>query len=188
MAAVYCALVHHPVRDRAGQDVTTSVTNLDVHDIARSARTYGLKGYFIVHPVSAQRPIVERIVEHWCAGPGRERIPERTKAIELVRVASSISEVVDEISRREGEVPRLWATSAREPEGLATLRFPVAREELDQARPCLLLFGSGHGLATRVLEGADAVLEPIDGVNGYNHLSVRAAAAIVFDRLFGGAV
>jgi tRNA (guanine37-N1)-methyltransferase len=36
-----------------------------------------------------------------------------------------------------------------------------------------------------VIESADVLLEPIHGVAGYNHLSVRAAAAIVFDRLFG---
>jgi hypothetical protein len=30
VSAVYCALVHHPVVDRQGEEVTTSVTNLDV--------------------------------------------------------------------------------------------------------------------------------------------------------------
>lgn len=44
MSPLYCALVHHPVRDRGGNAVTTAVTNLDVHDIARTARTYGLRG------------------------------------------------------------------------------------------------------------------------------------------------
>ncbi len=55
MSAVYCALLHYPVKDREGAVVTTAVTNLDVHDIARSARAYGLKGYFIVTPIEAQR-------------------------------------------------------------------------------------------------------------------------------------
>ena len=50
-APVYCALVHHPVKDRAGQTVTTAVTNLDVHDIARSARTFGLRRYYVVTPI-----------------------------------------------------------------------------------------------------------------------------------------
>ena len=36
------ALVHHPVLDRRGDRVTTAVTNLDLHDIARTARTYGV--------------------------------------------------------------------------------------------------------------------------------------------------
>jgi hypothetical protein len=47
----------------------------------------------------------------------------------------------------------------------------------------LLLFGTGWGLADEVLEAADALLPPLAGPSGYNHLSVRAAAAIVLDRL-----
>jgi tRNA (guanine37-N1)-methyltransferase len=54
----------------------------------------------------------------------------------------------------------------------------------ESARPWLILFGTGHGLAAEVLERADVALPPIrPGV--YNHLSVRAAAAITLDRLFG---
>src|SRR5690606_14363961 len=40
---VAAVLVHHPVLDRAGEVVTTAITNLDLHDIARSAHTYGLE-------------------------------------------------------------------------------------------------------------------------------------------------
>ena len=36
---LHVGLVHHPVRSREGGVITTSVTNLDVHDIARAART-----------------------------------------------------------------------------------------------------------------------------------------------------
>jgi hypothetical protein len=36
-----------------------------------------------------------------------------------------------------------------------------------------------------VLERVDDVLEPITGADDYNHLSVRAAAAIMLDRLRG---
>ena len=68
---VYCALVHHPVRDRAGQTVTTAVTNLDVHDIARSARTFGLRRYYVVTPIEAQHVLVQRIIDHWTHGAGR---------------------------------------------------------------------------------------------------------------------
>ena len=40
----WVALAHHPVLDKDGRIVTTAVTNLDVHDIARAARTFGLAG------------------------------------------------------------------------------------------------------------------------------------------------
>jgi hypothetical protein len=49
----------------------------------------------------------------------------------------------------------------------------------------LILLGTGWGLTREVTEEADYVLEPIEG-KGYNHLSVRTAAAIILDRLLGG--
>jgi hypothetical protein len=184
VSPVYCALVHHPVLDRAGDEVTTSVTNLDVHDIARSSRTYGLRGYFVVIPIEAQHPVVEKIIEHWSTGAGVKRFPERTEAIALVRVARSIEDAIAEIEEREGEAPRLVATSARGGPGRSTYANEVARLQ-NERRPTLLLFGTGHGLSPRVLLRCDAILEPIEGPTRYNHLSVRAAVAITLDRLFG---
>ena len=49
----------------------------------------------------------------------------------------------------------------------------------------LLLFGTAWGLHDELLETVDYVLAPIAGRNGYNHLSVRTAAAIIMDRLVG---
>ncbi len=183
MSTVYCALVHHPVVDRQGEEVTTSVTNLDVHDIARSARTYGLKGYFVVSPIEAQHPVVQRIVDHWCSGAGRHRFPERGEAIALVRVCLSVDDAIAEIQAEEGKTPRLVVTSAK----AGPNRTSYAEEaELLRAgsQPTLLLFGTGHGLSDRVLKRADACLEPIQGPSNFNHLSVRAAVAITLDRLF----
>ncbi|HBQ11088.1 MAG TPA: hypothetical protein DEF51_07890, partial [Myxococcales bacterium] len=70
VSGVYLALVHHPVVDRAGDVITTAVTNLDVHDIARSARTYDLAGYYVVTPIEAQHRLVDRILGHWRDGAG----------------------------------------------------------------------------------------------------------------------
>ena len=42
---VSLALIHHPVLNKEGKIITSSVTNLDLHDIARSARTYGISRY-----------------------------------------------------------------------------------------------------------------------------------------------
>lgn len=190
MSRVYCALVHHPVKDREGESVSTSVTNLDVHDIARSSRTYGLAGYYVVSPITAQHAIVQRILDHWKPGnPGAGRIPQRAEALRLIQVARSIEDSVADIERREGQAPRVWATGARAPEGKATLSFAEGSRLLrDHAGvPTLILFGTGHGLVNDTILGADAVLAPIRAGGDYNHLSVRAAAAIIFDRLFGEA-
>ncbi len=52
-------------------------------------------------------------------------------------------------------------------------------------RPVLLLLGTGHGIAPEVLEQCHAILPPLRWMDGYNHLPVRAAAAIILDRLLG---
>ena len=48
--------------------MTSSITSLDIHDISRSARTYGVSKYFIVHPSEIQRKFVERVVNHFVIG------------------------------------------------------------------------------------------------------------------------
>ena len=184
VAAVYCALIHHPVLDRQGNEVTTSVTNLDVHDIARTARTYGLRGYFVVVPIEAQHPVVHKIIDHWSTGAGVTRFPERMEAIRLVRLAHSLEASIADIAEREGEMPRLVATSAKG--GPDRSAYAEERARIDaETRPTLILFGTGHGISPRILETCDAILAPIEGPTEYNHLSVRAAAAVTLDRLFG---
>ena len=184
MRSVSIALVHHPVLDKAGDTVTTAVTNLDVHDLARSARTYGCTDYFIVHPIAAQRELVERICDHWTHGSSGKRIPDRKVALELVRVVPSLDDVYARFGGR-GSV-EVWITAARRvapPMSMAEARTALEGE----GRPVVVVFGTGWGLAPSVVEAADATLEPITGSPGatYNHLSVRAACAIVLDRLRG---
>jgi hypothetical protein len=178
------ALVHHPVVDAQQAIVTTAVTNLDVHDLARSARTYGCSDYFVVHPIAAQRELVTRICDHWTAGPGGRRIPDRADALGLVRIVDSLEAVYAAFGGRDAV--ETWATAAR---NLGpTLPFGEARTRLaaDEGKPVVVVFGTGWGLAPAVVDGADALLEPIVALRGlYNHLSVRAACAIALDRLLG---
>jgi hypothetical protein len=183
---VYCALVHHPVRDRAGQTVTTAVTNLDVHDIARSARTFGVRGYYVVTPIEAQHVLVRRIIEHWTAGAGRRRMPERHLALELCHPVASLELAIADITRREGRAPRLIATAARRIASRRAQGFVETRRQLEASpEPHLLVLGTGHGLVDAILEKSEVLLDPISGAGDYNHLSVRAAAAIILDRLLG---
>ncbi len=186
MSPLYIALVHHPVRDRLGETVTTAVTNLDVHDLARSARTYDLAGYYVVTPITAQRAIVARILEHWREGPGVRRVPERGEALGLVETVSSLSEAHASVAERHGCRPYVLATSARPPDGMGVTPFAVEAARLSaRIEPTLLLFGTGHGLTDEVLREADALLAPLRPNAAFNHLSVRAAAAICLDRLLG---
>ena len=113
MAPLYLALLHFPVYDKNGQVVTTAVTHMDIHDIARSARTFGLKGYFVVSPIEAQRALVESLLSHWDEGPGRRRMPDRSDALERVKVCESLAAARDQIGAAEGRAPFVVATTAR---------------------------------------------------------------------------
>ncbi len=183
-APIDVALVHHPVRDRAGRVVTTAITNLDVHDLARSCRAYGVRRFHVVSPVASQRRIVEAIVAHWLHGEGARRVPERTEALQRCRPAESVEAVVASMAEEVGTKPRLVATSARDEQGVPLVSFTSLRRTLrEEASPHLLLFGTGHGLHPQLLSRCALRLEPIVPPSGYRHLSVRAAAAIVLDRL-----
>jgi len=57
--------------------------------------------------------------------------------------------------------------------------------EQDTETPYCFVFGTGWGLHPEAMLMMDAVLAPIHGPTGWNHLSVRAAAAIIMDRLRG---
>jgi hypothetical protein len=186
MRRVACALVHHPVLDRSGSVVTSAITNIDLHDIARSAHTFGLSDFFVVHPVEAQRTLAQRIRTHWVEGSGGKRIPDRMPALGAMRVVPSLAAAIAELTG-EGEPVEVWTTAAR-PAGPALLSFPEGRERIQgDGPPVLVCFGTGWGLAPEVHVQAARHLEPIRSprADGYNHLSVRAAAAILFDRLLG---
>jgi len=184
---VHAALVHYPVRDRAGATATSAITNVDVHDLARSCRTYGLSGYWVVSPIAAQRLLVDRILEHWRTGSGARRVPERTKALSICRPSESLDAVVGAVGEREGMAPEIWVTEARShDEGRPTTSWGDARRLLsERTRPVLVLFGTAHGLHSSVLSRALVTVAPIEPEAEFNHLSVRAAAAVTFDRLLG---
>ena len=183
-ANVSVALIHHPVYDKNRQVVSTAVTNLDIHDIARSARTFGLLRYYIVTPVSGQQELAGRIVRHWQEGWGATYNPKRKDALELIEIVSTLDDALADMQEQFGRPARLVTTGARlHPRSMtfSDLQQLVA----DREQPYLLLFGTGWGLVEEVFERADLVLEPIRGAGEYNHLSVRSAAAIIMDRLFG---
>ncbi len=184
MSPLYVVLLHHPVYDRNGQVVATAVTNMDIHDLARIGKTYGIRGLFIATPVRALRLLAEKIIDHWETGYGAEYNETRRVALALVRTVHDLDAAILEIEREVGEPPALIATSARE--GRPRVSFEALRERLRATRqPHLMVLGTGWGLTPEVLDRAELILEPVRGVGDYNHLPVRAAAAIMLDRLFG---
>ena len=184
IATVYVALLHYPVYDKNGQVVTTAVTNMDIHDIARASRTYGVRGFFVVIPVKPLQKLARKIIEHWQVGYGSEYNVTRKEALSLTRICDTLDDAVIAIERETGEKPVMVVTSARAAENRTS--FEALRDMLHkEIRPFLILFGTGWGLTEAIFAQSDYVLEPIAGGEDYNHLSVRSAAAIVLDRLLG---
>lgn len=176
------ALVHYPMVNKKGAAVATSVTNFDVHDIARAARTYGLDRYFIVTPIPMQRDFVQRILNYWIEGGGLEYNPTRGEALELVQIVPDLVAAGDALARDLGGEPMWVATSARAAGKVMQVADLRTKLEEEDGNVCLI-FGTGHGLHPEVLMAADAILEPIHGPTDFNHLSVRSAVSIYLDRL-----
>jgi len=179
------ALIHYPVVNKNGETIGSAVTNLDIHDIARAARTFGAGPYFVVTPYADQRRLVDEIISHWRQGYGASYNPARKDALSLVQVADDLATVIKEIKDACGRLPFVVATSAKK-NGIS-VGYQVLRQKIAAGQPTLLLFGTAHGLAQEAMARADAMLPPIYGAGKYNHLSVRSAASIILDRLLGAA-
>jgi hypothetical protein len=187
LVTIRIALIHYPVYDRQERVIATALTTLDIHDLARLARTYGVEGFYVVTPLQSQQELTRRLVDHWMTGWGARYNPTRKEALSLVRMADDLEEVLSGIEQEEGRRAKTVATAARH---YAQARPYAEMAELFRQQgdsPYLILFGTGWGLTRDIVEQSHYVLEPIEG-KGYNHLSVRTAAAIILDRLLGGEV
>lgn len=185
MGNLYIALLHFPMRNRRGEIVATAMTSMDVHDIARSARTYGVARYFVVTPLPSQQRIGWRIRGFWTEG---ERVMEESRrgdALEIVDISEDLEKSIYWIREAEGQEPLVVATSARRHAG-RSVSYAKLREEIAEGeQPVLILFGTGWGMVDEVIQACDLLLPPIMPGSDFNHLSVRAAAAITLDRLAG---
>lgn len=184
MASVYIGLVHHPIYNKNNEVITTAITNFDIHDIARTARTYDIQRYFLIHPLQTQAALARDVLDYWREGYGASYNPDRREAFRIIELAPDIEAAVSLIKEREGLEPVIVTTDAR--------RYPntVSYQQLRQflalePKPCLLLFGTGWGIQKEVMQKFDYILEPIYGPGDYNHLPVRAAVAVILDRLLG---
>ncbi|MDI6688413.1 MAG: RNA methyltransferase, partial [Desulfobacterales bacterium] len=77
MPNLYVALTHYPVVNKNGGTITSAVTNLDLHDMSRAAKTYGVRSLYIVTPLADQKEFVEKIISHWLSGYGSIYNPKR---------------------------------------------------------------------------------------------------------------
>lgn len=183
----YVALMHSDVLvGEARQPGFTSVTSIDIHDIARSSKTYGIKDFFIVTPLIDQQKIVSKMLGFWKEGIGAEYNRCRYNAIQLVQLVASLDDVIKKIEEKEGKKPLVVATSAQISDAQEVVSYYDQHKVWCHNRPVLLIFGTGQGLNPEVIQQrCDYLLLPVDGFSEFNHLSVRSAVAIILDRWVG---
>jgi tRNA (guanine37-N1)-methyltransferase len=174
----YVALMHTDVLIGEERKLgVTSVTSIDIHDIARSSKTYGIEDFFIVTPLLDQQKIVQKMLDFWKKGIGFEYNRCRYDAIQLVQLIDSLDAVIKKIEEKEGKTPLVVAQQIAS--------FYDQKKVWQADRPVLILFGTGQGLSPAVIERCDYLLLPVEGFSEFNHLSVRSAVAIVLDRWLG---
>ena len=159
------------------------MTTVDIHDIARSAKTFDARGFYVITPLESQNRLVQKVLRHWVEGTGATYNPTRQAALSLVKVEESMEGAIGDISRHWKSEAKVVATGARSQRG--NIGYHQLKEIfLASSQPFLLLFGTGWGLTEETIRNSDYILAPIEGFH-YNHLSVRSAAAIILDRLLG---
>ena len=178
---LYMALVHSPVMNKMGKEGVTSLTNLDIHDIARVCETFRLGGYFICTPLKDQQTLAGRLITHWTTGAGGQGNPDRAAALTGIGICESLENAVTQVEIQAGTRPHVIATSAKGP---GDITFGRVRRLLDD-EPVLIVLGTGYGLSPSVISMADANLRPVCYLSPFNHLSVRSAASILVDRIIG---
>ena len=181
---LYIALLNYPVINKEGKVVATAIANMDLHDIARTAKTFGVEKFYVINPIEAQRRLAGQIISHWREGYGAAYNPSRKAAFEKVEIKSDLDEVLVDIKKTHNTEPQIIVTGANFQGELLTcgkMREAIKSNQL----PYLLIFGTGSGIAEEIVNQADYRLEPIRGKDGYNHLAVRSAVAVILDRVVG---
>lgn len=181
-AEVYTALLHYPIYNKNGRIITTTVKNLNIHDISRAGKTYNLSGYYVINHLQSQKELINRMRAYWTGGYGANYNRNRHEAFSILRLADSLNDVLAEIKNETGKEPKIIATDAGEFPNSVT--FSEMRNIIFSANhPFVVLLGTGWGLTEETINDCDYILKPIYGRGDFNHLSVRSAASIIMDRL-----
>lgn len=180
-ANISLILTHYPVYNKNKEVVVSSVTTLDIHDLSRIAKTFGLGTFYIVTPLKSQIALIERVFSHWKTGFGSDYNPTRKEAFGNTCVVDNLGSAFRLIMDHEGKRPKIIATGARKVPN--SIKFHEMKKIINFKDPFAILLGSGWGLKRDLIMKSDYILEPIKGLGNYNHLPVRGAAAIILDRL-----
>ena len=147
----YVMEVHYPVLDKRGEKSSTAITGMDLHDIARACRTYGIKKYLLVTPLAQQREMAKRIAGHWTSGWGSEYNPDRKEAFSTLKIFASVQKALAWVLEKEKREPFKIATTAKRHAG-ARHWLSLKREILKKDHSPVFMFGTGWGLHDEVMD------------------------------------
>lgn len=173
-------LCHYPVKLENNRVGVSSLTNLDIHDIARISRSYGMGPFYVLTPLADQLALLRRILDHWLHG----KDTDRARALALVQPVASFEEMDRRARELRGVAPIYLAASAQWPQSPEPPLTPVAVRALLRGRPVVICLGTARGLGPDALARCQGQLRPLRFLSD-NHLSVRGAAAILADRILG---
>ena len=150
---LYIGLIHYPVYNKNRKRIASAITNFDLHDLSRVARTFGVKKFFVISPLRDQQALAERILRHWTIGHGASYNRYRKEAVQLITIVSSLEDSIKDISEIEGEEPLLIATDASK-QAERSITYSEATDIINSERAVILLFGTAWGLASEVIHKA----------------------------------
>jgi len=189
MPSHYIALMHNDMMLKEGRIGPTSVTSIDIHDIARSSTTYGLKNFFVVTNLKDQQKMVQKMLSFWVDEKiGGDYNINRHHAVLSVKLENELDDVIAAIEKKEGKKPVIIGTSARSQDATQAITYFDQETVWQHDRPVLFLFGTGSGMSEKLLQRCDYMLPPLQGFYKFNHLSVRSAVAIILDKWLGVAL
>lgn len=148
---------------------------------------------------------MKTILGHWKEEVSKVHHPSRAAALDIVRFVRTFEEAFNEASLEstaggtEALYPFVVMPDARDltKEFGESWSYEELRRKWESGaepigrRPLMIVFGTGWGISPSFFGQVNQLLKPLrrSGLKGtergYNHLSVRAAAAIVLDRVFG---
>ena len=136
---------------------------MDLHDIVRAGRTFGVRGYYVVTPFEDQVKLCGQITAHWTEGEGGRVNPSRKSALQRVRVVETFEDVLGQIEEERQQPVVKIATSAGASDTVRQVSCKRLKEELNGNASHVLVFGTAWGLAEELIDRCDYILDPIAG-------------------------
>ena len=147
----------------------SGITNLDIHDISRTAKTYNIKTFFVIHPNERQKMIFDRIISFWKTEMAAFFNQHRVDALSVINFT-----IASNRSRKEGAG---WQQETAYFDCAAYGKTAAVADVTDQ-RGIIDALAAGSQ-QQRVVDDSDAAGRPVDEID---HGAGDIMYVVVFDQ------